>query len=142
MPTGRLFARRAGPLGLALSAWDLWRRLPPKQRKQVLALALLAEDGPSDPVLLDQVRGRISLRGRRAPRPADVPQRDAGLTQRLFEPVPNRAPCAHVLRLLLGPHDFSQGGIGSEEPCVLLDRERIEQLEPSDCDLPGIRPLL
>ena len=30
---------RAGPLGLALTAWDLWRRLPPKQRKQVAALA-------------------------------------------------------------------------------------------------------
>lgn len=28
--------RRAGPLGLALTLYDLWRRLPPKQRKQVL----------------------------------------------------------------------------------------------------------
>ena len=37
--TGRLLTRRAGPLGLALTAWDLWRRLPPKQRKQVLDLA-------------------------------------------------------------------------------------------------------
>jgi hypothetical protein len=25
--------RRAGPIGLALTAWDVWRRLPPKQRK-------------------------------------------------------------------------------------------------------------
>ena len=32
----RLLGRRAGPLGLALTAYDLWRRLPPKQRKQVL----------------------------------------------------------------------------------------------------------
>jgi adenine/guanine phosphoribosyltransferase-like PRPP-binding protein len=31
--------RRAGPLGLALTAWDLWRRLPPKQRKQLLKAA-------------------------------------------------------------------------------------------------------
>jgi hypothetical protein len=31
--------RRAGPLGLALTAWDLWRRLPPKQRKQLLQAA-------------------------------------------------------------------------------------------------------
>jgi hypothetical protein len=31
--------RRAGPLGMALTAWDLWRRLPPRQRKQIAALA-------------------------------------------------------------------------------------------------------
>jgi hypothetical protein len=31
--------RRAGPLGLALTAWDLWKRLPPKQRKQLLEAA-------------------------------------------------------------------------------------------------------
>jgi adenine/guanine phosphoribosyltransferase-like PRPP-binding protein len=31
--------RRAGPVGLALTAWDLWRRLPPKQRKQLLKAA-------------------------------------------------------------------------------------------------------
>jgi len=28
--------RRAGPVGLALTAYDLWRRLPPKQRQQLL----------------------------------------------------------------------------------------------------------
>jgi hypothetical protein len=27
---------RAGPLGLALTAYELWRRLPPKQRQQML----------------------------------------------------------------------------------------------------------
>jgi hypothetical protein len=27
---------RLGPTGLAYSAWKLWRRLPPKQRKRVL----------------------------------------------------------------------------------------------------------
>jgi hypothetical protein len=37
--TRRLLTRRAGPLGIALTAWDLWRRLPPKQRKQMLRLA-------------------------------------------------------------------------------------------------------
>lgn len=31
--------RRIGPLGLALTAWDIWRRLPPRQRKQVLNIA-------------------------------------------------------------------------------------------------------
>ncbi len=35
----RVLTRRAGPLGFALTAWDLWRRLPPRQRKQVLDLA-------------------------------------------------------------------------------------------------------
>jgi hypothetical protein len=30
---------RIGPLGIALTAYDVWRRLPPRQRKQVLELA-------------------------------------------------------------------------------------------------------
>jgi hypothetical protein len=30
---------RVGPLGIALTAYDIWRRLPPRQRKQVLDLA-------------------------------------------------------------------------------------------------------
>ena len=33
---GRLASRRLGPLGLALTAWDIWRRLPPKQRRMIL----------------------------------------------------------------------------------------------------------
>ena len=37
MPTPfRLLSRRAGPLGVVLTAYDIWRRLPPKQRKQLL----------------------------------------------------------------------------------------------------------
>jgi hypothetical protein len=32
----RLLSRRAGPIGLALTAYDIWRRLPPKQRRQIL----------------------------------------------------------------------------------------------------------
>ncbi len=35
----RLLTRRAGPLGIALTAWDLWRRLPPRQRRQLIDLA-------------------------------------------------------------------------------------------------------
>jgi hypothetical protein len=27
--------RRIGPVGAALTAWDIWRRLPPTQRKWV-----------------------------------------------------------------------------------------------------------
>ncbi len=35
---------RPGPVGLAIAAWDVWRRLSPKQRQQVLKLA--REHGP------------------------------------------------------------------------------------------------
>jgi hypothetical protein len=34
----RLLLRR-NPVGLALAAYEIWRRLPPKQRKQALSLA-------------------------------------------------------------------------------------------------------
>ena len=30
---------RVGPVGIALTLFDVWRRLPPKQRKQALDLA-------------------------------------------------------------------------------------------------------
>ena len=32
-----IMKRRVGPLALALTAYDIWRRLPPKQRQQLLA---------------------------------------------------------------------------------------------------------
>jgi hypothetical protein len=35
----RLFTRRMGPVGLALTAYDIWRRIPPKHRKRLLAEA-------------------------------------------------------------------------------------------------------
>jgi hypothetical protein len=35
----RLLRPRIGPLGVALTLYDVWRRLPPRQRKQVLNLA-------------------------------------------------------------------------------------------------------
>ena len=31
--------RRVGPVGIALTAWDIWRRIPPKQRKALLKQA-------------------------------------------------------------------------------------------------------
>lgn len=31
--------RRAGPIGIALTLFDLWRKLPPAQRRQALDLA-------------------------------------------------------------------------------------------------------
>jgi hypothetical protein len=35
----RFLPRRAGTVGLALTAYDIWRRLPPQQRKLILASA-------------------------------------------------------------------------------------------------------
>lgn len=31
--------RRVGPVGTALAVWDIWRRLPPKQRQWMMAQA-------------------------------------------------------------------------------------------------------
>jgi hypothetical protein len=45
MPGFRRLTRRAGPLGLALTAWDLWRRLPPRQRQ--LLLRQMRKHGPT-----------------------------------------------------------------------------------------------
>ena len=36
---GRLLLRRVGPVGLALTAYDVWRRIPAKQRAQLLKAA-------------------------------------------------------------------------------------------------------
>jgi hypothetical protein len=35
----RLNKLRPGPVGIAITLYDVWRRLPPKQRQQVLMLA-------------------------------------------------------------------------------------------------------
>ena len=58
----RLFTRRVGPLGLALTAWDIWRRLPPKQRKQVLNIA--RKHGPKVAARVMQARSRARARQR------------------------------------------------------------------------------
>jgi hypothetical protein len=31
------FIRRMGPVGLFLTAYDIWRRIPPKHRRRILA---------------------------------------------------------------------------------------------------------
>ena len=49
--------RGAGPVGLALAAYDIWRRLPPKQRRR-LAKAL-RKHGP-------KVASKLIERGRAA----------------------------------------------------------------------------
>ncbi len=35
----RLGKLRPGPVGVAIAMYDIWRRLPPRQRKQLMALA-------------------------------------------------------------------------------------------------------
>ena len=36
MPRARyLISRRLGPLGLALTAWDIWRRIPKQHRRRI-----------------------------------------------------------------------------------------------------------
>jgi hypothetical protein len=55
---GRL---RPGPVGVAIALYDVWRRLPPKQRKQVLKLA--RKHGPK--AAAKAIELRRTLRGRR-----------------------------------------------------------------------------
>ena len=45
---------RLGPLGLALTLWDVYRRLPPKQRK--LLLDLVRKHGPATAAKIMQMR--------------------------------------------------------------------------------------
>jgi len=59
----RLLTRRAGPLGLALTAWDLWRRLPPRQRKQIMNIA--RKHGPKVASRVLQARSRARATRRR-----------------------------------------------------------------------------
>src|SRR5207253_714618 len=63
VPRLSTLGRRGGALGIALTAWDLWRRLPPRQRKQVVRLA--RKHGPK--VAARVMKAGASARGRRAP---------------------------------------------------------------------------
>jgi hypothetical protein len=57
----RLLTRRAGPIGLALTAYDLWRRIPPAQRRQLVAAT--RKHGPR--VAAAVKRGRAARAGRK-----------------------------------------------------------------------------
>ena len=48
--------RRAGPIGLALTAWDIWRRIPKKHRRAILHQA--RKHGPTVATKLMQQRQR------------------------------------------------------------------------------------
>ena len=52
---------RPGPIGIAITLFDVWRRLPPKQRK--LALELARKHGPRAASKLIQLQR--ARRGRR-----------------------------------------------------------------------------
>ena len=57
----RLGKLRPGPVGVAIAMWDIWRRLPPRQRKQVVRLA--RKHGPA--VAKRVVEMQRARRGRR-----------------------------------------------------------------------------
>ena len=78
------------------------------------------------------MRGRIALARACSPTPPDIAQRPAG--NGLLEPMPDRAPGAHVLRLLLRPDDFGEPRVGGDEARGLLGRERVELFDASDRD--------
>jgi hypothetical protein len=59
----RMKLARPGALGLALTAYDIWRRLPPKQRKQLARLA--REQGPK--IAASAARATRNLRNKRTP---------------------------------------------------------------------------
>jgi hypothetical protein len=59
----RFLTRRAGAFGLALTAWDLWRRLPPRQRKQIINIA--RKHGPKVAARVMQARSRSRAARRR-----------------------------------------------------------------------------
>jgi hypothetical protein len=68
----KLFARRS-PLMLALAAYDIWRRLPPRQRQQILDGA--RRHGPRlASAAMRKTRGRGGLVNRhRKPKPTAKP---------------------------------------------------------------------
>jgi len=35
----RMFSRKIGPIGVALTAYDIWRRIPPHHRRMLVAEA-------------------------------------------------------------------------------------------------------
>jgi hypothetical protein len=53
----RLGKLRPGPIGLAITLYDVWRRLPPKQRKQMLLL--VRKHGPKAASKLIELRRTV-----------------------------------------------------------------------------------
>jgi hypothetical protein len=60
MPPFRVL-RRAGPVGLALTAWDIWRRIPKQHRRAIVRQA--RRHGPKVAAkLMEQRRSRAGRR--------------------------------------------------------------------------------
>jgi hypothetical protein len=53
-------SRRLGPVGIALTAWDIWRRIPPRHRKTIIRQA--RKHGPT--IAARIVQGSRSRRAR------------------------------------------------------------------------------
>jgi hypothetical protein len=51
-----------GPITIALTAWDIWRRLPPRQRKQLINIA--RTHGPRVAARVVEARARAKARRR------------------------------------------------------------------------------
>jgi hypothetical protein len=58
----RVLGRPLGPVGIALTLWDIWRRLPPKQRRQILNIA--RKQGPKVAAKVMEARARARSRRR------------------------------------------------------------------------------
>jgi len=54
---------RAGPIGIAITAWDIWRRLPPRQRKLMIDVA--RKQGPKIAAAALQARANMKDRKKR-----------------------------------------------------------------------------
>jgi hypothetical protein len=63
VPPLRFLGRRAGVFGIALTAYDIYRRVPPQQRR--LAIALARKHGPT--VAVNALRLTRSFRAPRGP---------------------------------------------------------------------------
>ena len=57
---GKLGSRRIGPLTTVTVLWDVWKRIPPKQRKQIVDQA--RKHGPR--LIKQAVKARSKARGR------------------------------------------------------------------------------
>ena len=60
-----LLARRAGPLGVLLTAYDIWRRIPRRQRERIVEAT--RKHGPR--LAADAVRRRRERASRIGPKP-------------------------------------------------------------------------
>src|SRR5437773_12356999 len=102
---------------------------------------MLTQGFAQDAVLIAQVGGRVALTGARPPGSSGVAEGDA-LGQRLFEPVPDRAPRTHVLRLFLRPDELFQVRVRAHELGRRQDRERVELLQPAEREPRSLPPPL